>query len=343
MQLQLIQDLMELVSAPGPAGAETIAGNCFAQKVRPFADRIRIDDLGNIIAEKLSANPEARRIVLEAHLDEVGLIATGEADGFLTFAALGKVDPHILPAAKVTLLTEPPLEGIISCLPPHVLTAAEMDKPLGIEDLSIDFGLPPEKICAIPPGTAIIFSAEPKQMGDNLFTAKALDNRISLAVLVELLRRLEDVTLDCDLVILASTQEELGLRGSGPALFTIKPDVCICLDVAFAKTPDTKHPLKLGGGVVLTRGPVFHRELADTLFRLANETGVKHQIEVIAGKSNTTSDIAQISREGIPTALLSIPLRYMHTTVELIHLDDVQAEIDLILAYLAQENGGKLK
>ena len=332
--MNLVERLTELTQIPGPSGAERPIAEQLRARFAPYMDRVYIDNMGNVIGEKLSGKPNAKRVLLEAHMDEIGLVVTGSREGYLSFVALGNVDAQLLPGMRLRLLSNPPRTGLVSCLPPHVLSREEMEKPIAISDLVLNCGLTEQEAEEIVPGTPIVFDVEPVLLAENCFSSKALDNRASFAVLLGVLAQFTPAEID--LVVLASTQEELGVRGAIPALFGTAPDLCICLDVAFAKTPDTDWPLHLGRGTVITRGPVFNRALSDRLTAIAKAQGIAHQFEVIAGRSNTTADVAQISRHGVPTALLSIPLRYMHSPVEMINLSDVEAEIALLTAFLQE-------
>lgn len=326
--------LAELSNAAGPAGAEIEVAALITEQLRPFMDVVYTDTMGNVIGERHCGKAGAKRVLLEAHMDEIGYAVTGNRAVFLTLAALGRADTRHLSGARMRLCTDPPKSGIIAAMPPHLLTAKDAEKPLSIDDMLLDLGLSEEEAAEIPLGTPVVFDIEARTMGDTHLTGKALDNRASLAAILRALSQLENWMAEIDLFVVASVQEEVGCRGAGPAVFALKPDICICLDVTFASTPDTKRHVKQGAGAVITRGAFFDCNLADGLKSLAEQHEIPHQIEVTPARSSTSADSMGITRAGAPTALISLPLKYMHTAVELIDLRDLTAAADLLVAYL---------
>jgi len=242
---------------------------------------------------------------------------------------------------RLKVLSDPPRVGIIACLPPHVLTKSAMEQTLTTEDMALDLGLTEEEARTIPLGTPVVYDTVPTSLGEGRFSGKGLDNRASIAALLLALDRLPD-KLDIDLVILLSTQKELGLRGAQTGFFALEPDMALCLDVTFGHTPDTKpeEALPLGGGAAIGAGPLLCRTLTQRLQTLAEAEGIFHQLEILPGKTSTTADRAGVSRTGVPTALISLPIRYMHSPTELVDLADIEAVASLIVAFLKDEGGG---
>ena len=338
--MDLISILTKLSIAPGPAGAEGQAAELARELLLPYMDEVCFDALGNVIGTRLCGKPDAKRVLLEAHIDEVGFVVTGQRGGFLSLSNLGSMDPRLLPGTRLRVLTDTPLIGVIAFLPPHVLSSTEMDKVTPLADLVLDLGLSEEEAKAIPLGTPVVYDTDPLALGDDLFCGKAMDNRASLATLLLVLEKLPKV-LDFDLIILASVQEELGMRGVIPGGYQTAPDVAISLDVTFAHTPDTSldETLKLGGGAAIGIGAVLDRGLSGKLTDLARAHDIPHQFEVVSRRSSTTADMLQVSRAGVPTALISLPLRYMHSPNELVNLRDMEAVATLLCAFL-QDFGG---
>ena len=333
--MTLEERILALSALPGPAGFEEGAAKCISEMLAEAADEVRTDVMGNVIAVRRCGKENARRLLLDAHYDEIGFVVTGHEEGFLRFAAIGGVDARMLPAAEIRILTEPSRVGVVAAAPPHVLEKGESDKAVKMEDLFIDVGLTQEEAeKAVPVGTPAVFNAPARAFGDGYICGKALDNRASLAVIIEVLWRLKDRPLDVDLFVLASAQEELGRRGAKTAAFEIAPDWCVVLDADHAKTPDNKrHDMKKpGGGVVVSIGPNMNRKLTDKAIRLAREKGIPHQIGVEAGDSGTNAAAVQIAREGVATALLGIPVKYMHSPVETLAFSDALAAADLLEA-----------
>jgi len=345
MRMDLTEVLTRLSAVSGPAGAEGPAGALAVELLRPYMDEVSVDALGNVIGVRHSGQPGARRVLVEAHLDEVGFVVTGCKGAFLSFSALGTVDARHLPGARLRVLTEPPRLGVVATLPPHVLAKAAMEEAPAIEELALDLGLTDEEAKAIPPGTSVVFDTVPMAMGEGLFSGKALDNRAVIAALMLALERLgtagdQRSPLQVDLFVLLSAQEELGLRGAETGAYALEPDLCICLDVTFGHQPDAKseRTVTFGGGAAIGVGPVLDRALTQRLQQLAETRGIPHQSEVLPGRSGTTADKIGVSRAGVPTTLISLPLRYMHSAVELVRLADVEAVADLLAAFL--DGGG---
>ena len=329
--------LISLSKTDAPSGFEAPAAKLAASLLRPFADEISTDALGSVLAIRHGNGKTKTRVMLDAHIDEVGFIVTSHAEGFLRFAPLGGVDARLLPAMTIKILTTPPIYGVIDVLPPHLLSGDDAEKTTKPEDLYIDIGQSPEEAeRLVPVGTPAVYASEPMALGENLLAGKAFDDRACFAAIVRALELLGDTKLDFDLIVLASSQEELGRRGAGPATFSAKPDFCIILDVDHAKTPDSKpHQGKpLGSGVVIARGPNMNRELTDKLVTLAKTEDIAHTISVEPGDSGTNARVIQTVREGVCTALLGVPLRYMHSPNETLDLRDVEAAAQLVAAAL---------
>jgi len=342
--MDLIQTLTRLSEIPGPAGHEEQAAALAKELLRPYMDEVSSDTLGNVIGIRTCGKPGAKRVLVEAHLDEIGFVVSGHKGAFLTLAPIGTVDARCLPGTRLRVLTDPPRVGLVASMPPHVLAKAAMEEVPAIEDMALDFGLSEEEAKAIPLGTPVVYDAAAMAMGDGLFSGKALDNRASIAAVLLALEKLgaeHSSPLQIDLLVLFSTQEELGLRGVEPGVFALEPDLAICLDVTFGHQPDTKpeQTVKFGGGPAIGAGPVLCRDLAQQLQNLAGAEGLPHQLEILPGATRTTADKAGISRAGIPTALISLPLRYMHSASELVNLADIEATANLLAAFL--KRGGE--
>ena len=243
----------------------------------------------------------------------------------------------MLPDRELTILTQPPVVGVVSCLPPHIQSREDMDQSVAIQDLYLDAGLDQETAQArIPVGTPAVYRAGCAPLGDKLLCGKALDDRACFAILLDALERLRDRQLDVDLYVLGSTQEETHSTGAIAAAYGIAPDCCVAVDVTHGDSPDASKDktFPLGGGPVIGLGPNCTRGVARRLARKAEELGLDVQLEVMAGSSGTNGWPMQISREGIATAVLSLPLRYMHTPIETVHRDDLDYTAQLLAAFL---------
>ncbi len=335
------QTLSCLCALSGPSGFEENVTKAAAELLRPLADQVYTTRLGSVVGVRRCGRDNAPKLLLDAHLDEIGFIVTGHDEGFLRFAPLGGVDPRMLPDREVVILTDPPIHGVVACLPPHVQTGEEMDKSLPIKDLYIDAGLSQEEAeRRIPVGTPAAYRGGCAPLGEDLLCGKALDDRAGFAVLLDVLERLQGKTLGVDLYVLGSTQEETHSTGAITAAYEIAPQLCVAVDVTHGDSPDASknETFRLGGGPVIGVGPNCARSLSGRLKELAEELDMPVQIEVMSGSSGTNAWPVQVSREGVATAVLSIPERYMHTPVEVVHKQDL-ADTARLLAALVESLG----
>ena len=326
----------------GPSGFEEPVYEYIASYLHHAADEVRTDALGNMIAIKRCGKPGAKLVLLDAHMDEIGLIVTGAKDGFLSFGMLGGVDQRMLPAREVRVLSDPPLFGVIDTMPPHVLTPEQMDKSIDPDKLYIDVGLSQaEAVKAAPPGTPVVYAASCDELGEGQLCGKALDDRACAAVIMKAFELLAEKDLNVDLCCLVSTQEEVGHRGATVAAYGLEPDVAIVVDVTHGRTPDGPEALTdCGKGGAIGIGPNTNRALAMELMALAEAKGIPYQPEAVpGGNSGTNAHAIQVARTGVVTALVSLPLKYMHTPVEVVDIADMQAIVDLIAAYVEGMEG----
>ena len=330
--------LKRLCALGGPSGFERPVAAVAAELLRPLVDEVSIDRLGNVIGVKRCGTPNAKRLVLDAHLDEVGLIVTGIEEGFLRFTTIGGVDPRILPGRELTVLTDVPMLGVVICTPPHILNSEDREKSIPIDELYIDVGLSQEQAqAAIPLGTPIVYRESCFALGKSQMCGKAMDDRACFVSLLRAVELLQDKQLDVDLYILGSTFEEVGGAGARTGVFTIDPDWCVAVDVTHAKTPDSpkEKTLKMGGGPAIGVGPNMTRWMSDRMKAKAKEEHIPFQLEVMGGHTGTNAWPIQICREGIATAVLSLPLKYMHTPAEVVELSDLEDTARLLAAFAA--------
>ena len=335
------QTLANLCALSGPSGFEESITRAGAELLRPLADEVYFTRLGSVVGLRRCGRENAPKLLLDAHLDEIGFIVTGHEEGFLRFAPLGGVDPRMLPDREVVLLTDPPIPGVVACLPPHVQTAEDMDKSLPIKDLVIDVGLSQEEAeKRILVGTPAAYRGGCAPLGEDLLNGKALDDRAGFAVLLDVLERLRGKELGVDLYVLGSTQEETHSSGAITAAYEIAPNLCVAVDVTHGDSPDASknETFKLGGGPVIGVGPNCARSLSGRLKELAVELDMPVQTEVMSGSSGTNAWPIQVSREGVATAVLSIPERYMHTPVEVVSRQDLE-QTALLLAGFVERLG----
>lgn len=341
--MQIEDYALQLCVIPGPSGFEGAVTDKAEELLSPLVDEVRRDVMGNLFGLRRCGRTGAKKLLLDAHLDEVGFIVTEITEGFLRFSAIGGVDSRMLPGQPVVVMAKKPLCGVIDCLPPHVLTAEQREQALQFKDLYIDIGLGQEEAeKAVPIGTPGIFMEEIiKLRGDNL-TCRALDDRLCAAVLLKTLEELRGEELPFDVEVMLSTQEEVGLRGAEPGIWSADPDWCIACDVTFAKTPDGSEPgtFKAGSGCTVGVGPNCTRSITEALIDTAKEKEIPYSIEVMSGNSGTNGWAMQVSRQGVATAIVSVPIKYMHSQVETARLCDAEAAVRLLTEFI---RGGALK
>lgn len=339
-EVDLREVLKELTALAGPSGFEGGASGRAMELLAPLVDEVYTDRLGSVIGLKRCGRPGAKKVLLDAHLDEVSLIVTGIEDGFLRFQTIGGVDLRMLPDREVTVLAPEPLFGVATCLPPHVQSAADHDTAAKLEALFVDVGLSQEEAeKRIPIGTPMTFRAGAFVLGEKRFCGKALDDRACFAALLRCGELLRDKPLDVDVYFVGSSREEVGGWGARCAGFSAAPDWCVAVDVTHGATPDAAKSgggavTELGEGPVVGIGPVTPRWMSELLEQTAGEGDIPYQREILPGLSDTNGDDYQIAREGIATAVLSLPLRYMHTPVETIDLDDLEHLSRLLAAFV---------
>ena len=328
----------ELCALSGPSGFEEAVARRAKELLEPLVDEITADSMGNVLALRRCGKPGARQLLLDAHLDEVGFIVTEVAEGFLKFSALGGLDERTLPGREVRVLApEGPLYGVVACLPPHVLTAEQKEQAVEIKNLFIDLGLSQaEAEKRVPIGTPGVFEGPMFDLQGDNFVSKALDDRICAAVVLQVLENLKGEELPCDLAVMFSAQEEVGLRGAAPGAFRLAPDWCIAVDVTHARTPDAPkgETFEAGKGCTVGVGPNANRAMTKAIMDVAKEQEIPYSVEVMPRSSGTNGWAIQITRQGVATAIVSVPVKYMHSPVEAASLADAEAAADLITAFI---------
>ena len=334
--MDLKKALFDLSVCVGPSGAEQGVYETAAGLIEPFVDDVTRDLMGNLIAIRAAGDWRARTIVLDAHLDEVGLLVTDHDNGFLKFTDIG-VDPRLLPGLRVKVCTEPPLHGVVSCLPPHVTKPDDREKAFAMDELRIDCGLTAEEAPRrVPVGTRVVYDTKPFLLGEKNVCAKSMDDRSCFVILCRVMELLKDEKLPVNICVLGSVQEEFDALGATVAAFNMMPSQAIVVDVSFALTPDTKDDdcEKLGSGPQLGLGPVNNRAMSRKMQAIAREKNIPFTRDVMAGWTGTNADDFQMSREGVAVCNVSLLLRYMHTPLEVVNLDDIENCAKLIAEYI---------
>ena len=341
--MELVPFLKSLSEASGVSGYEDEVRGLVVEAFAPLSDEVRTDAMGNVIALKHGRGKEPRhRIMLAGHMDEIGLIVTMLDKGFLRFTQVGGYDVRTLPGQEVLVHGRRALPGVIGSRPPHVLGPEERDKPVPMDQLFIDVGLTPDKLGeAVQVGDLITIRRPFTELQNGLVAGKAFDDRAAVAAIAFCLDLLQAVRHEWDVFAVATVQEEVGLRGATTSTFGVAPDVGIAIDVGFGKQPGVgeQYAIELDKGPSLCIGPNIHPGVFGGLKRVAEKNEIPFQTEVDPRGTGTDANAMQITREGIPTALLSIPLKSMHTSVETLSIKDVERTGRLMAQFIAGLDG----
>ncbi|NLY45256.1 MAG: M42 family metallopeptidase [Tissierella sp.] len=335
-------ELLKLLSNHnGISGFESTLNEIIIPYFEKYADKVTIDKLGNIIAlKKGSSSGESPKIMIAAHMDEIGLMVNDiEENGFLRFTSVGGIDPRTILGQEVIVHGKEDLFGVIGAKPPHLQDANEQNKAIKMKDMTIDIGLDCAKVKELVKiGDSITINRSLIELKNNRVAGKALDDRAGVVAMFECLKELSNLNHEADIYFVATVQEEVSMAGAITSTYRINPDIGIAVDVGFGTTPelDKADSLDLGKGPGITLGGNIHPGLRKKLVSTANEYNIPHQMEITVGPTGTDARAIQITREGIPALVLSIPLRYMHTSVELIDVVDIK-HTGKLLAFFIKE------
>jgi endoglucanase len=277
--------------------------------------------------------------MLATHMDEIGLIVSQLEKGFIRFQQVGGYDDRVLLGQEVVVHGRRSLPGIIGARPPHVLPRSEQDKPVPYDKLLIDVGHSAEDLPRlVRVGDLITMNRQFVELQGGLVSGKALDNRVSVAAAAVCLEQLSRLRHEWDVYAVATVQEEVGYQGAITSTYGLKPDLGIAVDVTWAKQPGTpdEYTFELGQGPTIPCGPNFHPKLHQALVETAEALEMGYHIEPASRPGGTDAYAIQITREGIPTALLGIPQRNMHTPVETVSVKDVERTGRLLAAFIAR-------
>lgn len=339
--MNLVENIKNLSCSIGVSGYEQEVCKFIKILFDKYCTSTYTDSLGNLVGVKSCGIENAKKIMIEAHMDEIGLMVSGiDNNGFIKFVPIGGIDVRTLPSKEVIIHGKKKIFGVIGAKPPHLQDKEEAEKAIEIDKLYIDCGYTKVEIEKyVELGDVITISNKTLTLLNNRISTKCQDDRTSVAVIIDVLEKLLNVKLDYDLYVVAATQEEVGCRGSKTVTYGINPDAAIVIDVCHGDTPDaSKDTFNLGEGVVITKGPNIHPNLCNRVIQTLEKSGVKHSIDVEGGNTGTDAWSVQISRNGIPTVLFSIPLRYMHTCIETSDLADIKATSDAIYNFLISIN-----
>lgn len=337
---QLSTMLEALCSAKGVSGAENEAAVAASEMLGRFMP-VKTDALGSVMGRKEGKGPH---ILLDAHLDQIGLIVTAIDDsGFLKFAKCGGADRRVLAAAEVTVHGRENIFGVVTSTPPHLAKPDDATKALPFDEMAIDIGMKKEeaeKLVSL--GDRVTFNGKYLPLLGNRVSSPSIDDRAGVAAVLRCLEILEEKGVDCNLSVMFSVQEETGGSGAQTAAFTAKADEAIAVDVSFASAPSVSSEkyASLGKGTMIGFAPSLDYKMSRTLESIAKRENIPYQPEVMGGKTGTNCDEIQVSGRGVRTALLSVPLRNMHTACEVCDLDDIENTARLMAEYITERSGG---
>lgn len=327
--------LQKLSLASGPSGYEGDVRKLIIDYVKPYVDEVKVDNIGNVIVHKKG---NGKRVLVDAHMDEVGLIITGfNNDGTLRFAALGGINSKVIPC-KVVDIGDKKIKGVIGLKPIHLQSAQERKANITLDKCCIDIGSNSEeetrKIVEL--GDYAVFETEFSQFGENLVKGKALDDRIGCAVLAEALKE----KYSCDLYGSFNVQEEVGERGALVAAYGVNPDIGIALEGTICadmpNVPEDENATVVGNGPaisIMDRTSIFNTDISDSIMDVAKSFKIPYQKRrAIAGGNDAGAMV--LSGDGAKVATISVPCRYIHSSVSVASIDDFENAQKLLINYL---------
>ena len=341
--------LDDLLRVPAPSGYEAPASEVWRAAASEFAE-VRSDGLGSSLA--IVGEPDSEPLFAVAgHMDEIGLVITHIDDkGFIWFNSIGGWDPQILVGQRVEIVTKDgPVMGVAGRKPIHLLEEDQRKKVVELKQLHIDIGAKDGDAARelVRIGDPAVIASEPVRVQGSRLVSRSMDNRLGSYVALEVARRCaQSKKLSCRVAGVANAQEEIGLYGARTAAFELRPTLAVAVDVTHAtdapgidENQEGSH--HLGTGPVISRGSTLSPKVFDLLAEVAESSGVPHTFSGSGNRTGTDADAIQLSRSGIPVGLVSIPLRYMHSPVEMVDLDDVEATVTLLVA-LAESLGPEI-
>ncbi|MEA3544238.1 MAG: M42 family metallopeptidase [Thermodesulfobacteriota bacterium] len=339
--------LKQLVETPSPSGYEQPAQRVIKKQLEGIADNLRTDVMGNLIANLKGAG--GPRVMLAGHCDEIGFMVQFVDDrGFIYFGAIGGVDPHLSPGQRVVIHTDQGgIPGVIGKKAIHLIEPKDRDKVIKLKQQFIDIGCSSrdEVEALIQIGDPVTFAVGVQTLQNGRATSRAFDDKMGAFIVTEVMKRVKELGgIAADLVAVSTVQEEIGLRGAATSSYGVHPDVGIVVEVTHATDyPDVEQSaigrVELGKGPVIVRGA----NINPVLFKLLVETAATEKIPIqiigVPRATGTDANVMQLSRGGVATALLGIPLRYMHTPVETLSLPDIEQAIKLLVAVVKRIDG----
>ncbi|MDO9541917.1 MAG: M42 family metallopeptidase [Kiritimatiellia bacterium] len=338
--------LKTLMQQPSPSGFEVPAQKVIRQRMKSFARKVTTDVHGNVIG--VLNEKAAMKIMLAGHVDEIGLMITHvDNNGYLYFAGIGGCDPTVLVSQRVCILaSKGAVRGVVGRKPIHLMDRTERGKEIKLDDLWIDIGAKDSKdaLKVVGVGDPVVIDPDFIELRNGLVSSRAFDNRVGAWAVTEVLRALSGKKIKVAVYAVSTVQEELGLRGAITSSYTVKPDAGIAVDVGFSSDFPAGEPKKTGE-IALGKGPILHAGaninpvLGKMLCDTARKKRIKYQLQAEPRATGTDANAMQLARGGCAAALISIPNRYMHTSVEVVSLSDLEATVSLIAETILAMSG----
>jgi len=333
--------LLDLLTAPGPPGHESRPARVWREAAEQFADEVTTDRLGTTVA-RVNGTGDHPLMAVVGHIDEIALLVSHVSDkGYLHIVQSGGWDAQVLVGQRVEILTrDGVVPGVVGRKPPHLTDPDERKKAVEVKKLHVDIGAKDgdEARSMVQAGDQLLIAAEPLELPNGRLVSRALDNRLGVFVAIEVARRVKEAGGNSAPVAgVAAVQEEIGAHGARVMAYGLEPDIAVVVDVTHATDAPGVDPGELGdhglgSGPVITRGAIVSRAVNDLLDEVAKAEGIECTTEASGRSTGTDADTVHLSRTGVATAVVSIPLRYMHSPVELVDLADVEATIRLLTA-----------
>lgn len=336
--MDLKAHLKELAELHGPSGYEDQVREALAKTWQPLVDTLEVGKLGSLIGLKRGSGPEPRRrLMLCAHIDEVGLIVKNIEEGFLRVSHLGGIDRRILAGKAVQVHGRRLLPGVVGVHPWHTLSTEQREKYPAMTDLLVDVGLPADQVAQlVSVGDVITLDAPVIELQNKRIVGKAFDDRACVAAVTACLDLLQSRKHSWDVLAVASTQEEVGGFGAMTEAYRLQPDIAIALDVTFGTQPGVSGgDYAVGGGPALSLGANFHPVLYEAINAAAERIEMTLHPDPLPAHSGTDAWPIQISQNGIPSALLNIPIRNMHSSVETVDVKDIERAGRVLAEFIA--------
>ena len=334
--MEIVELLKMLTQTNGVSGDEENVVSLLTDILEPYG-KVEVDALNNVTC----TFGDGYHFLLDAHLDEIGFIVTEITDdGFIKFDKLGGIDLRMLPSQEVIIHGKEKVFGVISSKPPHLQSNNDADAVPEIRDLSIDTGFSANRINEIVEiGDRITLKKNFVNLLNSRISASCLDDRSGIAAIILALDELKKI--NCKITVLFSSQEEVGTRGAKTGAFGKDIDEAICVDVSFAYSPgcDKDECGELSKGAMIGFSPIRNKDMSDNLVKVCKDNNILFQREVMNGRTGTNADVISVCESGVKTALISIPEKYMHQSVEVIDLDDIESISKLISLYVSERVG----